>query len=50
MAETILADGTVPEGRGITPDLVVDLDPDALGEGRDTQLEAAIAYVERATR
>jgi carboxyl-terminal processing protease len=33
------------EGVGLEPDLAVDLDPGALAEGRDTQLQAAIDYL-----
>ena len=33
------------EGVGLEPDLTVDLDPAALAEGRDTQLEAALEYL-----
>jgi tricorn protease len=35
------------EGEGVHPDLDVDNDPKALGEGRDPQLEAAVAVVLR---
>lgn len=43
-AETRVADGTVLEGRGVLPDIPVQLDADSLAEGRDVQLEAAAAY------
>ncbi|HZO29884.1 MAG TPA: S41 family peptidase [Chloroflexota bacterium] len=33
------------EGVGLEPDLTVELDPGALAEGRDTQLEAALTYL-----
>ncbi|MEY4783285.1 MAG: hypothetical protein RIR41_1220, partial [Pseudomonadota bacterium] len=35
------------EGHGVAPDIHVDLDPAATNEGRDTQLEAAIAEIKR---
>ncbi len=42
-----LADGTILEGRGVTPDIEVALDRDLLLQGRDSQLEAALAYLEQ---
>lgn len=38
-------DGRIVEGHGIKPDLEIGLDRNDLLEGRDTQLEAAIAYI-----
>lgn len=37
--------GVLLEGRGVSPDIGVDLPRDALQQGRDTQLEAAIRRV-----
>ena len=37
--------GVVIEGRGVTPDLTVGLNREDLRAGRDTQLEAALAYL-----
>jgi C-terminal processing protease CtpA/Prc len=33
------------EGVGLEPDLTVELDPAALAEGRDSQLQAALDYL-----
>ena len=49
-AETRVADGTVLEGRGVIPDIPVQLDAASLADGRDLQLEAAAEYVRRAMR
>jgi C-terminal processing protease CtpA/Prc len=38
--------GTVIEGRGVIPDIEVNLTREELLDGRDAQLEAAIAYLE----
>jgi tricorn protease len=38
------------EGHGVDPDIVVDNPPHATFEGKDTQLEAAIQFLERAIR
>ncbi|HEX7020041.1 MAG TPA: S41 family peptidase, partial [Gemmatimonadaceae bacterium] len=35
------------EGHGVDPDIVVDNEPHAAFEGRDTQLDAAVAYLQR---
>ncbi len=45
VAQTILSDGTVLEGRGVIPDIEVQHTVKALLEGRDLQLEAAIRYL-----
>jgi carboxyl-terminal processing protease len=45
--QTITADGTVLEGHGVVPDIPVGLDRDLLLQGVDSQLEAAIEYIER---
>ncbi len=45
VAITRLADGTVLEGRGVVPDVEVALDPELLLQGRDSQLEAALAHL-----
>lgn len=44
-AETRFADGTVPEGRGITPDVNVPYDESSLRRGIDAQLETAIRLI-----
>jgi carboxyl-terminal processing protease len=49
-AETRVSDGTVLEGRGVIPDIPVQLDAASLADGRDLQLEAAADYVRSATR
>ena len=43
--QTITADGTVLEGRGVVPDIPVGLDRDLLLQGVDSQLQAAIEYL-----
>ena len=40
-------DGTILEGRGVVPDIEVKLDRELLLQGVDSQLEAAIAYIQR---
>jgi tricorn protease len=35
------------ENKGVAPDIEVDLDPKAMSEGRDTQLERAVAEAMR---
>jgi carboxyl-terminal processing protease len=47
VAVTRLANGTVLEGRGVMPDIEVALDRALLLQGRDSQLEAAINYLEQ---
>jgi C-terminal peptidase prc len=44
--QTITADGTILEGRGVVPDIPVGRDRDLLLQGVDSQLEAAIEYIE----
>jgi carboxyl-terminal processing protease len=44
--QTRTADGTVLEGRGVIPDLEVPLDRAALLQGTDSQLQAAIEYLQ----
>ncbi len=39
--------GEVIEGRGVTPDQIVSLDRKNLSAGKDTQLEAAVAFINR---
>jgi len=43
----VAPDGTVIEGRGVIPDIQVELDRELLLQGIDEQLEAAIDYIER---
>jgi carboxyl-terminal processing protease len=43
--ETRTQDGTVLEGRGVIPDIEVELDLSALRDGRDSQLEAAVKFL-----
>ena len=38
--------GVPVEGRGVIPDLIVDLKRNDLLTGRDTQLEAALSYIQ----
>lgn len=45
--QTMTPDGTVLEGHGVVPDIPVGLDRDLLLQGVDSQLEAAIEYIER---
>ena len=45
-AQIATPDGTVIEGRGVVPDIEVALDRTSLLQGRDTQLEEAIKYIE----
>lgn len=44
--QTQTADATVLEGRGVIPDIEVKLERDLLLQGIDSQLEAAIDYIE----
>jgi C-terminal processing protease CtpA/Prc len=41
----VTPDGETPEGRGVQPDVEVELAQDELLQGIDAQLEAAIAVV-----
>jgi C-terminal processing protease CtpA/Prc len=43
----IAPDGTVLEGRGVIPDIQVGLDRELLLQGIDSQLEAALTYLEQ---
>lgn len=45
VGQTHVADGTALEGRGVIPDIQVELDRDLLLQGIDSQLEAAIDYI-----
>jgi carboxyl-terminal processing protease len=47
IAQTQTADGTVLEDRGVIPDIPVALDREDLLQGIDSQLQAAIQYLER---
>jgi carboxyl-terminal processing protease len=47
VAQLATPDGTVLEGRGVVPDIVVALDRDMLLQGVDSQLESAIRYLEK---
>lgn len=49
VAELRTPDGTVLEGHGVVPDLKVGLDREMLLEGIDSQLDAAIKYIEKKT-
>jgi len=44
--QIIAPDGTVLEGRGVLPDIPVELNRKLLLQGIDSQLEAAIDYIE----
>jgi carboxyl-terminal processing protease len=44
--QIIAPDGTVLEGQGVIPDIKVELDRELLLQGIDSQLEAAIDYIE----
>lgn len=46
-SQTRTADGTVLEGRGVVPDVEVALDRSLLLQGIDSQLEAAVRYLEQ---
>ena len=50
IAQSLTPDGTVLEGHGVIPDIVVSLDRQALLQGRDTQLERAVEYIKSKTR
>ena len=43
--QTLAANGTDPEGAGVTPDLLVSLTRGQLLDGYDAQLQAAIEYL-----
>ena len=44
-AQPIMPDGKVIEGKGVVPDIEVRLNREALLEGKDSQLEAAVNYI-----
>jgi len=46
VAQSLTPDGKVLEGHGVIPDIAAPLDRTALLEGRDTQIERAVAYLE----
>lgn len=46
IADFVTADGTRLEGRGVVPDVTVPLDAEALAEGRDPVLGAALAWID----
>ncbi|MFN2168763.1 MAG: S41 family peptidase [Anaerolineae bacterium] len=47
VAQEATVDGTVLEGHGVIPDVEVRLDRDLLAQGVDSQLQAAIDYLEQ---
>ena len=49
VAKTVTSDGTILEGRGVTPDIIAQHTVNALLAGRDLPLEAAIRYVRART-
>ena len=50
VAQSLTPDGMVLEGHGVIPDISTGLDRATLLEGRDVQLERAIAYIKNETR
>jgi len=46
-AKTILSDGMIIEGSGITPDIQCDIDLNDLADGKDTQLERAVNHLNK---
>ncbi|MGB5750646.1 MAG: S41 family peptidase [Desulfobacterales bacterium] len=48
-AQPIMPDGKIIEGNGVVPDIEVKLDRDALLKGKDSQLDAAVNYIETKT-
>lgn len=44
-AQPIMPDGKVIEGQGVVPDIEMNLDRNALLQGKDTQLEAAMNFI-----
>ena len=50
ISQSLTPDGTVLEGHGVIPNIVVGLDRKALLDGKDTQLERAIEYIRREAR
>jgi len=49
IAQSLTPDGTVLEGHGVIPDIIVGLDRQALLDGKDTQLDRAIAHITNET-
>jgi carboxyl-terminal processing protease len=49
IAQSLTPDGTVLEGHGVIPDITVGLDRGALLDGKDTQLDRAVAYIKDET-
>ncbi len=45
ISQSLTPDGTVLEGHGVIPDIIVSLNRQAMLDGRDTQLETAIDYI-----
>jgi len=48
-AQPIMPDGKIIEGNGVVPNIEVKLDRDALLKGKDSQLDAAVNYIETKT-
>lgn len=46
LAQTVLCDGTVLEGRGVIPDVEVTLHREQIQQGIDAPLEAAVTYIQ----
>jgi carboxyl-terminal processing protease len=49
IAQSLTPDGTVLEGHGVIPDITVSLDKSSLLDGKDTQLDRAVAYIKDET-
>jgi carboxyl-terminal processing protease len=49
IAQSLTPDGMVLEGHGVIPDIAVGLDREALLDGKDTQLDRAVAYIKNET-
>lgn len=47
VAQLSTPDGTVLEGHGVVPDIEVGLDREMLLKGVDSQLDAAVRYIEK---
>ena len=45
IAQNRSPDGQIIEDHGVVPDIEVELDREALLKGRDSQLQAAVAYL-----
>jgi carboxyl-terminal processing protease len=50
IAQSLTPDGTVLEGHGVIPDIIVSLDRQALLDSNDTQLERAVEYIRNVER